>query len=292
MSLDFLTIGHVSRDIGPDTPEGWRLGGTVAFAAVLAQRLGLQAAILTSAGPDLPLSALLPGIDITCIPSDRSTQFENRYDAGHRTQWVQHRACPIAPCDIPAGWTQPRLALIGPIIGEVDRAIPQQFPASVVGICLQGWLRRIDDESRVRPISPVDFSPVAEYPNAAALFLTDEDLDPTVDHEATLAAWTSAIARGPLVVYTKGRDGADIWSNGTVRHIAAFPVTEVDATGAGDIFAAAFLIHLSETGDSAAAARYATAATAVSIGARGLDSVPDSSAIQQMLNDHPEVRLQ
>ena len=44
---DFLAIGHVTRDLLPD--GSWRLGGTVAFAALTAARLGLRPAIVTSA---------------------------------------------------------------------------------------------------------------------------------------------------------------------------------------------------------------------------------------------------
>ena len=53
---DFLTIGHVTRDIFPD--QAFSLGGTVTFAALTAYRLGLVAAITTCA--DAELLAELP----------------------------------------------------------------------------------------------------------------------------------------------------------------------------------------------------------------------------------------
>ncbi len=63
---DFLTIGHVTRDILPDNT--FSLGGTVTFAALTAYRLGLVAAIITCAGDELlaDLPARLP--DIGLIP--------------------------------------------------------------------------------------------------------------------------------------------------------------------------------------------------------------------------------
>ena len=61
---EFLAIGHVARDLLPN--GGWRLGGTVTFAAFTAQRLGLRAAIVTSASPEVldALKAALPGVAI------------------------------------------------------------------------------------------------------------------------------------------------------------------------------------------------------------------------------------
>ncbi|HEV2236263.1 MAG TPA: hypothetical protein VGR57_06330, partial [Ktedonobacterales bacterium] len=48
---DYLAIGHATRDLRAD--GGWRVGGTVVFAAAAAARLGLRAAIVTAAPPDV-----------------------------------------------------------------------------------------------------------------------------------------------------------------------------------------------------------------------------------------------
>jgi len=44
------------------------------------------------------------------------------------------------------------------------------------------------------------------------------------------------------MVMTKGKEGAIIFHQGKKQHFPAFPTIEVDPTGAGDIFAAAFLV--------------------------------------------------
>ena len=48
----------------------------------------------------------------------------------------------------------------------------------------------------------------------------------------------------------------------------------VDSTGAGDIFAAAFLIHLRQTSDPLAAASFANQLAALSVSRQGLAGVP------------------
>ncbi|MGH2517105.1 MAG: PfkB family carbohydrate kinase, partial [Ktedonobacterales bacterium] len=76
---DFLAIGHATRDLLPG--GAWRLGGSVTFAAVTAQRLGMRPAIVTSAPPDV-LAALrdaLPGVPLATVPSSSATTFENIY---------------------------------------------------------------------------------------------------------------------------------------------------------------------------------------------------------------------
>ncbi|HKS69374.1 MAG TPA: hypothetical protein VJQ45_03075, partial [Ktedonobacterales bacterium] len=48
---DLLLIGHASRDLL--SAGGWRLGGTVTYAAATAARLGLRPAVVTSGPADL-----------------------------------------------------------------------------------------------------------------------------------------------------------------------------------------------------------------------------------------------
>jgi 1D-myo-inositol 3-kinase len=50
-SPDFLTIGHITRDILQD--QTFSLGGTVTFAALTASRLGLGAAITSCVDAEL-----------------------------------------------------------------------------------------------------------------------------------------------------------------------------------------------------------------------------------------------
>ena len=49
--VDYLVIGHVAHDL---TPEGPRLGGTVAYSALTARALGLRVGVVTAAGEETP----------------------------------------------------------------------------------------------------------------------------------------------------------------------------------------------------------------------------------------------
>ena len=71
--VDYLVIGHVAHDL---TPEGPRLGGTVAYSALTARALGLRVGVVTAAGRETSLEAL-NGIPVISIESPQSTTFEN-----------------------------------------------------------------------------------------------------------------------------------------------------------------------------------------------------------------------
>ena len=65
----------------------------------------------------------------------------------------------------------------------------------------------------------------------------------TGDHESAMA---SAAAEVGILACTDGANGAHIFSEGQRWHAPAMPVQIVDATGAGDLFAGAFLYGVSQ----------------------------------------------
>src|SRR2546423_3443065 len=115
----FLSIGHVTRDVGPD--NSYSLGGTVTFAAFTASRLGLAAGIVTCADPQLiaELPGHLPGIALHVRPSATTTTFTNQYKDGFRTQYLHARGDSIETTDVPASWRGTPIVLLGPLVQEL-----------------------------------------------------------------------------------------------------------------------------------------------------------------------------
>src|SRR5712692_5646304 len=112
---DFLTVGHVTRDVHAD--GSFSLGGTVTFAALTAYRLGLEAAIVTCADAQLigELPDHLPGISLAVRPSAATTTFANRYQDGFRTQYLHARAEKVQVEDDPKSWRGAPIVLLGPL---------------------------------------------------------------------------------------------------------------------------------------------------------------------------------
>ncbi|MEX2246361.1 MAG: PfkB family carbohydrate kinase [Dehalococcoidia bacterium] len=277
---DFVVVGHVVRDV---VPGGWRLGGTVTFAAAQAHALGLRAGIVTRAGPGLDLGRELPFAEVRVAPSDVTTSFENVYSLGRRRQRVSARAAPILPGDVPADWRAAPLVLLGPVLGELDPSFAALFDDSaLVGVSAQGWLRAVNAEQRVVHTA-WDGEPF--WRGVDVVFASDEDIS---EHDDVLAHWTRDV---PVVAMTESWRGARVYAEGSWRRMEAFPETEVDPTGAGDIFATAFLVRLHESGDPHEAARFGAAAASISVGGEGIASVPSRAQIQERLQQYPEVAL-
>ena len=112
-------------------------------------------------------------------------------------------------------------------------------------------------------------------PRASVVIISSED----VAHDEALVQQWAAQAR--LLVVTRGADGCTVHQNNTVTAVPTHSVEIVDATGAGDIFAASFLVRLRQCGDPIAAARFANCLASESITRRGLDSIPTPSEIDR-----------
>jgi sugar/nucleoside kinase (ribokinase family) len=121
---------------------------------------------------------------------------------------------------------------------------------------------------------------------AGVVVVSDEDIE---DDGDVLEKWER---EAPVVVVTEGKGGARVYHEGRWRRIGAFPHEEVDPTGAGDVFATAFVIALDETKSVASAARFASAAAGLSIEGEGTAKVATRREIERVLAENPEVMLE
>jgi sugar/nucleoside kinase (ribokinase family) len=271
---DYLAIGHVSRDL---TPEGQRLGGSVAYAALTSRALGLRAAVVTACSRDLSLAPLEgEGIALHCIPSEATTTFVLESTPAGRRLHLQGRAAPLKWEDIPKGWQRASIVHLAPIAGELPADLAARFPGRFVGVTPQGWLRAWEADGLVRPATAWPEAETA-LSHAAAAVLSLEDLGGDESRIPALAA------RVPVLVVTRGAAGATVYWQGEAHAVPAPPAEPLDATGAGDIFAAAFFIRLYHTHDPLEAARVATALASASVQRVGLESVPTADEIRHAL---------
>jgi sugar/nucleoside kinase (ribokinase family) len=250
--LDYLAIGHITQDLLPNGDRAF--GGTVTYAAQTAAALGCRTGVITSVRAGEDVKAIFRVADtneikLHCVSGDQTTTFENIYSAAGRIQYLYQVAAPLGQSDIPAGWERAQIAHIGPVAQEVTPEIILRFSDSLVGLTPQGWMRRWDGSGRV---TPVEWPLAAQYvPLAAATIISEEDLP----DEAALAQFR---AWAPILVLTKGPGGCVVFMDDEMRQVPTEAVQAVEATGAGDIFAAAFLIRLHQTmGNPWEAARYA-----------------------------------
>ena len=267
-SLDYLVIGHVCKDLNP---FGFLIGGTATYSSLTARNLGVRVGVITSAGPDLPLQETFPGIKVLRLPAAETTMFENIYLDGIRRQVIHAVASPISAASIPPSWRRSKIVHLGPVAQELSPDLTEGWGAALVALTPQGWMRQWDSAGHVFPCRWERTEQLLG--STDVLILSQEDMGGDWSHIKALTG------RAKTVVVTCGWRGATVFHEDEVRRFPARPVVEVDPTGAGDIFAAAYLIHLEETGDPWASARFANCVASFSVEASGLAAIPTPEQI-------------
>jgi sugar/nucleoside kinase (ribokinase family) len=269
--VDYLVVGHLTID---QTPEGPSLGGTAAYSALTARALGLRAGIVTACGNGIPLDGL-GEIPVVAAESEYATRFENRISNGVRIQYIRQTAAPIDLALVPEAWRTAKIIHLGPVAQEVPAALPPEFRPSLLGLTPQGWMRSWDASGRVQPCA-WDGAEAALNAAGVTVFSAED-----VAHDEEQIEWLAHQAR--LLVVTEGAAGCRLFWNGDSRRFRAPQMDEVDATGAGDIFATAFFVRLLNTRDPWEAARFAVNLAAQSVTRAGLASVPTQAEIDTCL---------
>jgi sugar/nucleoside kinase (ribokinase family) len=269
--IDYLVIGHLTCDI---TPAGYRLGGTAAYSALTARSLGLRVGVVSAWGGEIPLTEL-GTIPVISYPAEKSTTFKNVVTSHGREQTILNVAPSLDLHLIPEPWRSAPIVHLGPVAQEVEPGLVRNFPSALIGVTPQGWMRTWDKAGKVTSAEWPEAAFVLERAGAAVISI--EDVAGDEERVEEMAASSRILA------VTEAHQGARLYWNGDVRRFRPPELKEVDATGAGDIFAAAFFARLYTTRDPWEAARFATLLSAQSISRIGLDSIPTQLEIQESL---------
>lgn len=269
---DFVAIGHVTLDHFGDVV---RPGGAALYAAITADRLGLSAGILTSHADDFPLEVLPSRIEVVSIPAPATTVFEHTAGPGERHLRVRSAARPLGVGDLPEDWRDAELVLLAPVVDEVDTGLARAFEEATLAAEAQGWLRDVADDGSVRPRAWS--APKDVLSRIQALFVSAADVR---GQEAALTEWVQHV---PVAAVTAGARGALVYVNGDRYEILPRPAREVDGTGAGDVFAATWLVRYRASGDPWEAAEAATCAASLAVEGEGWSAVPDAAALERAL---------
>jgi len=269
--VDYLAIGHITQDV---SSTGLRLGGTVTFSALTARALGLRVGIVTATERDVSLN-VFNDIPIVSIPSEHTTTYENIYGKDGRKQVLHHQAAHIPFESVPEAWRNASILHLAPLAQELDSQLPKGFAPNLLGITPQGWMRTWDEAGHVSACKWE--SAEILLPQAGAIVISREDVNGDDELIENMAHQTR------VLVVTEGEAGAVLYWNGDRRRFRAPQMTELDSTGAGDIFAAAFFIRLFTTRDPWEAGRFATKLAALSVTRIGLDGIPNQKEIDECL---------
>jgi hypothetical protein len=269
--LDYLVVGHITKDL---TQNGPAVGGTSAYGALTARALGLRAGIVTSWGEELSLEAL-EGIPVVNFPAEESTTFENIDTPQGRVQVVHAVASTLEFHMVPEAWRTTPIVHLAPVAQEVEPSMIRYFPSSLIGVTPQGWIRSWGETGEVYLSEWPEANFVASH--AGAVVISTEDFGQDEHRIEEIASHCRILA------VTEGAEGALLYWHGDVRRFRPPHVREIDATGAGDIFAASFFFRLHTTRDPWEAARFATHVAAYSVTRQGLEGIPTADEIAESM---------
>jgi sugar/nucleoside kinase (ribokinase family) len=176
---------------------------------------------------------------------------------------------------VPEPWRNTSIVHLGPVAQEVEPTMTRNFSGAFLGVTPQGWLRAWDQEGKVYPTEWPEASFVLQHAGATVISIEDVDGDEARIEEMAASCHILAV--------TEAHEGARLYWNGDVRRFRPPEHAEVDATGAGDIFATAFFIRLFTTRDPWEAARFATMLSAFSVTRPGLAAIPTQEEIEESM---------
>jgi 2-dehydro-3-deoxygluconokinase len=276
-------------------------GGDASNVAVAAARQGARVAMLTALGDD-PFGARFldlwdrEGIDRTAVGIEgggtTGIYFITYGPAGH--EFVYRRAgsaaSHIGPADLPADMIASASALH---VSGITQGISDSSCAAVFGaIALareHGTLVSFDTNLRLK------LWPLAKARAEILRAVAQADLvRPGLDDARLLTGLTAPdtiadyfLQQGAgIVAMTLGADGCLVATAERRVRFPRFPVTAVDASGAGDAFDGAFLAEWLRHGDPFAAARYANVAAALStLGHGAVAPIPTRVQVEAALQE-------
>jgi fructokinase len=265
-----VALGEVVSDIyrGEELSEvelGFvaRPGGAPANVAVAASRLGSEAAFVGSVGEDLFGDFILRALESEGVetggvsrqkpPTRTSLAFVEIDDAGDRA-FTFYRSSPAAdellsPEDVTGDLVSGAsfvnfgsIPLIREPVRSATRRIAELANEHGVPVAFDVNFREHLWESRQNAREAVD--PLLGL--STIVKLGDDELSPLLGVEGVEEAAGMLLDRGvPLVLVSLGPEGAFYATRDFSGNVPPFDVEVVDATGAGDAFLAAALVHLS-----------------------------------------------
>ena len=276
-SNEYLVVGHICFDY---TPLGVMWGGTALFGAITALRLGARVRVLTSMPHDTVRQVLPDAVEVHNLDTPIALTFRHEFtESGFREQYITSVARALHASDVPDAWRGMGLVHFGPLAQEIGHDLLGAFDGALRGASVQGWLRQWHgEEGHVQPLSPEQM--LVWAPSVECSFLSEEDIGSTRELIDLYRR------KHRVVVLTDGAHGATVYEGTRAVRVPAYPVHEIDANGAGDVFAAAFLLRYRETEDALEAARFATVVASFHVEHIGTEGLPTREQAEDRLREY------
>ncbi len=276
MIPEFLIAGHLTCDLIKDRKQP---GGSVLYGSKTAEKMGYASALWTCAKKNFPESSLLGNMSVVRSSSEKISTFHHEWlkETGGRRLRLDEMAAPIQEKTLPPEWKKSRRVMIAPIWNEIGPEAFHWFDTDFIGLTPQGWFRQRNEKGEVY----FSKSRWKALPRKAMLIVVSED-----DIEQDPESWTWIKASSKVAVKTLGKNGHILATEEGEVHLKPPHVSrEMDPTGAGDVFASAMLIALSEGLTPEDAACFASVAASFVVEKPGVTGLPNREEMMKRLKE-------
>lgn len=241
-------------------------GGSVYFLARTFENLGIGTTIVSPYGFDFPKKILGNTRFYPPEPTANKTLiFENTYRQNEREQKAKHyllsgfEKIGKLPANL---WRSKNIVVVAPILDNMNlaqiKAWKKNSTNSLFILNAQGFFRQLLDNGKVRPKIWRNAYKVVKLFNL--IVVSEKDW---ISIEKLAFKWSLS---GPIVIVTKEEKGCSVYQEGKRLDSKGFKVNNIiDATGSGDIFAAAFSFAYLKSGDIKSSADFANSAAGLSL---------------------------
>ena len=254
------------------------LSGCSTNACLAARKLDAQTTLVGCLGSDFasPFNTALKtyGIDGYTYPSPETGGFSLIYydTLGNRTLDVlgQASSLPDIPVDIVSGAD---FVIIGPILGEVSLTLSEKIRSVADGQILldpQGLLRRVNADGRIEHYRNPDVDAIIPLCDVVKANEVEADIITGIHPRASEDALRQATERlyglgCKIAIVTLAAEGSAAYDGQTYIRVPAYATDAVDPTGAGDTYAAGFMVGYLRYGTVKEACYYGSCVASVMV---------------------------
>lgn len=278
----FGVFGNFCLDI---FPGGSRPGGGALYAGVAAARLGYDSFVVTNYADDfLELGPDLSGISVVRQSHGSTTAFSLSYSGGSRRIALVRPGEMLRLDGLEEVISNASILMFAPVAAEygaefVEGAVKLN-PQALMIAAPQGWMRKLREGAKVKTKAWDSAGRILPYTDI--LVVSDEDI---AFKDGLLQQYSAIIGsrksgRG-VVVCTHGSRGATTYFGGRSYFVPAFKANSIDPTGAGDVFAAAFVISYCESKSIESSLMFAHSAAAFAIEGLGVSGIAERRLVEK-----------
>ncbi len=274
---DFISVGSLSYDINKYDKvinDNLVAGGAVAYSAKTSMNLGLRTGMITSISDDYPLRKYLNQVDLLTKDKAKIPIFYNYFSGQKREQKLFDFSTYITANNLPKNLST-KILFVAPLFDEISPNCYDWFNYEISCLVPSGWFREKRNNSSI--FLKNNISKIHKGKWDIVVVSNDELISTNIN-------LSDLIKISKFLCVTKGKGGVEIFKDDKSFLVPAFEVNYKDLNGAGDVWATAFTIAISQGKNHIESAQFANACSAISIKYKGLEFSLVDKEIYQLID--------